>query len=338
MENILLTKSDNRLVLFPVQDADVWRLYKKAVANNWTVEEVATHLTQDLTDWEKLTKDEQFFIKRVLAFFAVSEGVVIENLAERFLIDVQLPEARAFYAFQIAMENVHSEMYSLLIDTYITDKKEQNELLQAMKTIPSIADKSNWGCTWIKSNGSFAERVLAFSIIEGVFFSGSFCAIFWLKKSNKMVHGLGLSNQMISRDEGLHTDFACLLYKKYCTKLSDKLVHQIMSEAVEIEKKFVTSSLPVDLIGMNSKLMSQYICFVADRLLIALGHSKLYNVVNPFDWMEKICMDSKTNFFEHGVSEYRRFGVQTEGVDGKQVIKESGVQFDKVLNTSEIDF
>jgi ribonucleotide reductase beta subunit family protein with ferritin-like domain len=337
-EDILLKKNDKRFVLFPIQHAAVWKMAKQANANLWTIEEIAPYLPADLQDWAKLTSDEQKFIKHVLAFFAVSEGVVIENLCENFCKEIQLPEARSFYCTQIYMENIHSEMYSLLIDTYITDAKERFHLLDAMKSIPTIEEKTKWGAKWISETRPYAQRLVAFSIVEGVFFSGSFCAIFWLKKRNLMAAGLGLSNQWISRDEGLHTEFACLLYTQYCDKLSDTIVHEIIKEAVDIEKNFVCSSLPVDLIGMNSNLMSQYICFVADRLLLSLGHTKLYNATNPFDWMEKICLDNKTNFFEHGVAEYRKSGIQTDSLQSKTVISQSSINFDKLADLDKQEF
>jgi len=280
-------------------------MYKKAEASFWTAEEI--DLAHDETDWKKLTSNEKHFVSHVLAFFAASDGIVNENLVERFASEVQLPEARCFYGFQIAMENIHSETYSLLIDTYITDKMEKDHLLNAIETVPCVTKKANWALRWI-SNGRFAERLVAFAVVEGIFFSGSFCSIFWLKKRGLMP-GLTFSNELISRDEGMHCDFACLLYSMLDNKLDEETVHAIVSDAVVHEKEFVTDALPVDLIGMNSVMMSQYIEFVADRLLVALGVEKLYNVNNPFDWMELISLQGKTNFFEKRVGEYQKAGV-----------------------------
>jgi ribonucleoside-diphosphate reductase beta chain len=265
-----------------------------------------------------MTSQEQHFIKHVLAFFAASDGIVLENLAERFLKEIQIPEARCFYGFQLAMENVHSETYSLLIDTYIKDSKEKEKLFNAITTIPTVTKKADWALKWISSGATFAERLVAFAIVEGVFFSGSFCAIFWLKKRAKMP-GLTFSNELISRDEGLHCDFACLLYKKYIkNKLTQERVEEIVKAAVTIEKEFVCSALPWDLIGMNAKLMSQYIEFVADRLLIALNHKKIYNASNPFEWMEMISLPGKTNFFEKRVGEYQKAGVATRNEQNQE--------------------
>lgn len=281
-------------------------MYKKHEASFWTAEEI--DLSQDEKDWEKLNENEQHFIKHVLAFFAASDGIVLENLAERFLTEVQLPEARCFYGFQIAMENVHSETYSLLIDTYIRDSREKTRLFNAMETIPCVKEKAEWAMRWISSENSFAERLVAFAAVEGIFFSGSFCAIFWIKKRGLMP-GLTFSNELISRDEGLHCDFACLLYKMLQNKLAQEVVHDIIRDAVKIEIDFVCESIPVALIGMNQTLMSQYIQFVADRLLVALGCTKIYNVTNPFEWMEMISLQGKTNFFEKRVGEYQKAGV-----------------------------
>jgi len=305
----LLTENKDRFVLFPIKYRKVWDMYKKHEASFWTAEEI--DLSQDTKDWVTLTRDEQHFIKHVLAFFAASDGIVLENLAERFLKEVQIPEARCFYGFQVAMENIHSETYSLLLDTYIKETVERTRLFHAIETIPCIQEKASWAMRWIKSSTSFAERLVAFAAVEGIFFSGSFCAIFWLKKRGKMP-GLTFSNELISRDEGLHCDFACLLYSMLKNKLSQKTVHEIIKHAVKIEKEFVCDSLPVDLIGMNSKLMSEYIEFVADRLLDALGYDKVWNTKNPFDWMEMISLQGKTNFFEKRVGEYQKAGVMTK--------------------------
>jgi ribonucleoside-diphosphate reductase beta chain len=302
----ILKENKNRFVLFPIQHNDIWQMYKKEEASFWTAEEI--DLTQDLVDWEKLNDGERHFISHILAFFAASDGIVNENLAQNFLEEVQYPEAKCFYVFQIMMENIHSETYSLLIDTYIKDPKEKNKLFNALETVPCVGKKGEWALRWI-SNGSFIERLVAFAVIEGIFFSGSFCSIFWLKKRGLMP-GLSFSNELTSRDEGLHCDFACLLYTKHIkNKLSEAAVHGLISDAVKIEQEFIIDALPVDLIGMNSKLMSQYIEFVADRLLIALGYAKIYNATNPFDFMEMISLQGKTNFFEKRVAEYQKAGV-----------------------------
>jgi len=265
-------------------------------------------LAHDMTDWEKLTKDEKHFISHVLAFFAASDGIVNENLCERFASEVQLPEARCFYGFQIAMENIHSETYSLLIDTYIKDNTQKQHLFNAIDTVPCVRKKAEWALRWIGETSRFAERLVAFAVVEGIFFSGSFCAIFWLKKRGLMP-GLTFSNELISRDEGMHCDFACLLYSMLENKLSDETIHSIVGDAVAHEKEFICEALSVDLIGMNSRMMATYIEFVADRLLVALGAPKLYNVSNPFDWMELISLQGKTNFFEKRVGEYQKAGV-----------------------------
>jgi len=269
-------------------------MYKKHESGFWTSEEI--DLSQDYKDWEKMTDDERHFVKMVLAFFAASDGIVTENLAKRFMSEVQIPEARCFYGFQMAMENIHSETYSLLINTYVKDKKEKTKLFRAMQTIPCVRRKSEWALKWISSNSRYAVRLVAFAAVEGIFFSGSFCALFWLKKRGLMP-GLTFSNELISRDEGLHCDFACLLYSMLNKKLDERTIHALVCEAVEIEKEFVTDSLPVSLIGMNATLMSQYIEFCADRLIVTLGHSKLFNAKNPFDWMEMISLQGKTNNF-----------------------------------------
>lgn len=303
----ILEENNNRFVLFPIQHDDIWSFYKKAEASFWTAEEI--DLQPDLIDWEnKLNDNERHFIKHVLAFFAASDGIVNENLAENFLSEVQYTEAKFFYGFQIAMENVHSETYSLLIDTYIKDSKEKDYLFNAIETLDCVTKKADWALRWIEK-GSFAERLVAFAAVEGIFFSGSFCSIFWLKKRGLMP-GLSFSNELISRDEGLHCDFACLLYNKYVVnKMSKEQVKEIILDAVAIEKEFILDALPVKLIGMNSDLMSQYIEFVADRLLVELGNTKEFNVSNPFDFMEMISIQGKTNFFEKRVGEYQKAGV-----------------------------
>lgn len=304
----ILKENPNRFVLFPIQHDDIWQMYKTQQAMIWTAEEL--DLSPDLADWEnKLNDDERYFIKHVLAFFAASDGIVNENLAENFLSEVQYTEAKFFYGFQVMMENVHSETYSLLIDTYIKDSKEKDYLFNAIETFEPVKKKAEWALRWIE-NGSFAQRLIAFAAVEGIFFSGSFCSVFWLKKRGLMP-GLTFSNELISRDEGLHCDFACLLYNSHLqNQLSKDEVREIITEAVEIEKEFVTESLPVRLIGMNSDLMSQYIEFVADRLLVELGNEKIYNVSNPFDFMDMINLQGKTNFFEKRVGEYQKAGVK----------------------------
>lgn len=305
----ILQGNNNRFVLFPIQHDDIWSFYKRAEASFWTAEEI--DLSPDLIDWEnKLNDDEKHFIKHVLAFFAASDGIVNENLAENFLAEVQYTEAKFFYGFQISMENVHSETYSLLIDSYIKDSDEKKHLFNAIDTLDCVKKKAEWALKWI-DKGSYAERLIAFAAVEGIFFSGSFCSIFWLKKRGLMP-GLAFSNELISRDEGLHCDFACLLYTKHLVNMLPKeQVEAIIKDAVEIEKEFVTDALPVRLIGMNSILMSQYIEFVADRLLVELGNEKVYNTTNPFDFMEMISIQGKTNFFEKRVGEYQKAGVLT---------------------------
>lgn len=302
----LLLENKNRFVLFPIEHDDIWKMYKQAEASFWTAEEI--DLSADMADWQKLNDGERHFISHVLAFFAASDGIVNENLAVNFLSEVQYPEAKCFYGFQIMMENIHSETYSLLIDTYIKDAVEKDRLLHALDTVPCVTKKGEWAIKWIGS-GSFAERLIAFAAVEGIFFSGSFCSIFWLKKRGLMP-GLSFSNELISRDEGLHCDFACLLYTTYIkNQLPKERVYEIILNAVEIEKEFVTDALPVALIGMNAKLMSDYIEFVADRLLLSLGCDKHYNATNPFDFMEMISLQGKTNFFEKRVAEYQKAGV-----------------------------
>jgi ribonucleoside-diphosphate reductase beta chain len=292
--------------LFPIEHHDIWDYYKKAQQVFWTAEEI--DLAQDLTDWEKLNEGEQHFVKHILAFFAASDGIVNENLAENFVAEVQYTEAKFFYGFQIMMENIHSETYSLLIDTYIKDKEEQNHLFNAIDTVPAVQKKAEWALKWIGSE-SFVERLIAFAAVEGIFFSGSFCSIFWLKKRGLMP-GLSFSNELISRDEGLHTDFAVHLYKNHIeNKLSRERILEIIDSALNIEKEFITEALPVSLIGMNSELMKQYLEYVSDRLLMDIGVGKVYNTENPFDFMANIALQNKTNFFEKRVADYVKSGV-----------------------------
>jgi ribonucleoside-diphosphate reductase beta chain len=319
MEKIL-TENKNRFVLFPIEHHDIWNYYKKAEASFWTAEEI--DLSADLADWDKLNPGEQHFVKHVLAFFAASDGIVNENLAENFVSEVQYTEAKFFYGFQIMMENIHSETYSLLIDTYIKDKEEQNHLFNAIDTVPAVQKKASWALKWIGSE-SFVERLVAFAAVEGIFFSGSFCSIFWLKKRGLMP-GLSFSNELISRDEGMHTDFAVHLYNNHIEdKLSKERIIEIIDSALQIEKEFITEALPVSLIGMNSELMKQYLEYVSDRLFIDFGVGKVYNSENPFDFMKNIAMENKTNFFEKRVSEYSKSGV--------------GVQEDSAFST-DVDF
>jgi ribonucleoside-diphosphate reductase subunit M2 len=298
----LLAPDDNRFVMFPIHHQDIWKMYKKQVDCFWRAEEI--DLSKDLTHWEGLNKDEQTFISMILAFFAASDGIVLENLAQRFMSDVQVSEARAFYGFQIAMENIHSETYSLLIETYIKAKEEKSKLFNAITNFPCIKKKSDWSQKWIHDNrSSFATRLVAFACVEGIFFSGAFCSIFWLKKRGLMP-GLTFSNELISRDEALHCEFAVLLYSKLVKKIDKARIHEIIKEAVEIETEFICDALPCRLIGMNSQMMTQYIQFVADRLCVQLGYDKIYNVLCPFDFMELISLEGKTNFFERKVGEY----------------------------------
>jgi len=310
MEHIepMLQENMNRFVLFPIQHTEIWEMYKLHAAAFWTAEEI--DLAEDAKDWKKLNDNEKHFLKHVLAFFAASDGIVNENLVTNFADEVQWPEARCFYGFQIMMENIHAETYSLLIDAYIEDPNEKAHLFNALETVPSVKKKGSWALKWLsRKKGTFAQRLVAFAAVEGIFFSGSFCAIFWLKKRGLMP-GLTFSNELISRDEGLHCDFACLLHNQLIRSAGENVIHRIISEAVEIECEFVTSALPVELIGMNAGLMRQYIEFVADRLLVSLGASKLYDVTNPFPWMEMISMQGKTNFFEKRVGEYQKSGVK----------------------------
>ena len=298
----LLVADDNRFVMFPIKHDDIWEMYKKQVDCFWRAEEI--DLTKDLKDWESLNQDEKFFISMILAFFAASDGIVLENLAMRFMNDVQLSEARAFYGFQIAMENIHSHTYSLLIETYIKDSAEKHRLFNAIEHFPSIKKKSDWAQKWIHDNrSSFATRLVAFACVEGIFFSGAFCSIFWIKKRG-LLPGLTFSNELISRDEALHCEFAVLLYSKLLKKMNKARVHEIIKEAVEIEIEFICEALPCRLIGMNSQMMTQYIQFVADRLCVQLGYEKIYNVTNPCDFMELISLESKGNMFERKIGEY----------------------------------
>jgi ribonucleoside-diphosphate reductase subunit M2 len=300
MTEPLLTPDDSRFVMFPIKDDSIWCMYKKQVDCFWRAEEI--DLSRDV--WSDLTSDEQHFVSMILAFFAGSDGIVLENLATRFMADVQLAEARAFYGFQIAMENIHNETYSILIDTYIKDTDEKSKLLNALAHFPCISKKALWSQKWIHDHRStFASRLVAFACVEGIFFSGAFCSIFWLKKRG-LLPGLTFSNELISRDEALHTEFAILLYSKLTNKLGKSQIHEIVAEAVSIETEFICEALPCRLIGMNSVLMTQYIQFVADRLCVQLGYDKMYNVLNPFDFMELISLESKSNFFEKTVSEY----------------------------------
>jgi ribonucleoside-diphosphate reductase subunit M2 len=298
----LLTPDEDRFVMFPIRHVDVWEMYKKQVDSFWKPEEI--DLTCDLEHWNGLNENERYFISMILAFFAASDGIVLENLAERFMKDVQISEVRAFYGFQIAMENIHSHTYSMLIETYISDSNKKDNLFHAIQNYPCIKKKADWAQKWIKDHrSSFAARLVAFACVEGIFFSGAFCSIFWLKKRGLMP-GLTYSNELISRDEALHCDFAVLLYSKLIKKLDKNRIHEIIKEAVEIESEFICEALPCKLIGMNSQLMTQYIQFCADRLCVQLGYKKIYNSSNPFDWMELISLEGKSNMFERRVSEY----------------------------------
>ena len=308
-EEILLKENKDRFVILPINYPTIWEHYKRHEASFWTAEEI--DLSSDLKDWANLNDGERHFISHILAFIAASDGIVNENLAINFMNEVQLPEARFFYGFQIMMENIHSETYALLIDTYIKDPKEKDHLFHAIETVPAVQKKAEWALRWI-DNGSFAERLVAFAAVEGIFFSGSFCSIFWLKKRGLMP-GLTFSNELISRDEGLHCEFACLMYSMLETKLSNEDVVKIITDAVEIEKEFVSEALPVGLIGMNADLMQSYIEFVADRWISELGYAKIYNTANPFDFMEMISLQGKTNFFEKRVGDYQKAGVMNGG-------------------------
>ena len=312
----ILQKNENRFVIFPIQHHDIWEWYKKMEASFWTAEEIDLH--QDLTDWNsKLNEDEKYFIKHILAFFAASDGIVNENLAENFVNEVQYSEAKFFYGFQIMMENIHSETYSLLIDTYVKDEEEKNNLFKAIEVFPAIKKKADWALKWIDSD-SFAERLIAFAAVEGIFFSGAFCSIYWLKKRGLMP-GLTFSNELISRDEGVHCDFAVHLHNEHLVnKVPKERIEEILLDALRIEREFITESLPASLIGMNAKLMTQYLEFVTDRLLLQLGCEKKYNVTNPFDFMDMISLQGKTNFFEKRVSEYQKAGVLNNEAENPQ--------------------
>lgn len=313
----ILQENKDRFVIFPIKHHDIWEWYKKSEASFWTAEEIDLH--QDLTDWNnKLSSEEKYFIKHILAFFAASDGIVNENLAENFVNEVQYAEAKFFYGFQIMMENIHSETYSLLIDTYVKDEKEKDQLFHAIEVFPAIMKKAQWALKWIKSD-SFAERLIAFAAVEGIFFSGAFCSIFWLKKRGLMP-GLTFSNELISRDEGVHCDFAVHLHNHHLkNKVSKERITEILVDALKIEREFVTESLPVSLIGMNATLMTQYLEFVTDRLLVELGCDRVYNVTNPFDFMDMISLQGKTNFFEKRVSEYQKAGVLNKDTEEKKI-------------------
>merc|ERR1712113_1194223 len=311
----LLKENPNRWVLFPIQYPALFEMYKKHEASFWTAEEI--DLAQDAKDWDTLSDNERHFVKMVLAFFAASDGIVLENLGARFSTEIQIPEARAFYGFQMAMENIPSETYSLLIEQYIRDPVEKDEVFDAIHTMPAVEEKANWAVQWMNEENSFAERILAFACVEGILFSGSFCAIYWLKKRGLMP-GLTFSNELISRDEGLHAEFACMIYGMLQNQLPEDVAHHIVRGAVEAERRFIVEALPCDLIGMNGELMTRYIEFVADRLLNALGHSKLFGVSNPFDWMELISLQGKTNFFEKRVGEYQKAGVMSSTADEEE--------------------
>jgi ribonucleotide reductase beta subunit family protein with ferritin-like domain len=299
----LLHRDENRFVLFPIRHPDIWEHYKRHMASFWTPEEI--DLSRDKADWERLTDDERWFVTHVLAFFAASDGIVLENAYVNFLDEFTAPEVRCFYGFQIMIENVHSEVYSLLIDTYIQDAAEKDRLLRAVETVPAVARKAHWAMKWMSRERPLGERLAAFACVEGIFFSGSFCAIFWLKKRG-LLHGLCYSNELISRDEGMHTSFACLLHKKLADRPTQETVHAIVREALECEEFFICEALPCRLIGMNSELMVEYLRFVADHLLAGLGYAKLFHGKNPFEWMELISLGGKTNFFERRVGEYQK--------------------------------
>jgi len=313
----ILQDNKDRFVIFPIKHHDIWEWYKKQEACIWTAEEIDLH--QDLADWnDKLNNDERYFIKHILAFFAASDGIVNENLAENFVSEVQYPEAKFFYGFQLMMENIHSETYSLLIDTYVKDEAEKNQLFHAIEVFPAIKEKAEWALKWVQSP-NFSERLIAFAAVEGIFFSGSFCSIYWLKKRGLMP-GLTFSNELISRDEGMHCDFAVHLHNHHLVnKVSKESITEILTNALDIERKFINESLPVSLIGMNSKLMTQYLEFVTDRLLVELGCSKVFNVTNPFDFMDMISLQGKTNFFEKRVSEYQKAGVMNNDTSAQKI-------------------
>ncbi|WGK94949.1 MULTISPECIES: ribonucleotide-diphosphate reductase subunit beta [Flavobacterium] len=313
----ILQENKDRFVIFPIKHPDIWDWYKKQEACIWTAEEIDLH--SDLNDWNnKLNDDERYFIKHILAFFAASDGIVNENLAENFVSEVQYPEAKFFYGFQLMMENIHSETYSLLIDTYVKDEAEKNELFHAIEVFPAIKEKAEWALKWIQSD-SFAERLIAFAAVEGIFFSGSFCSIYWLKKRGLMP-GLTFSNELISRDEGMHCDFAVHLHNNHLiNKVSKARITEILTNALDIERKFITESLPVSLIGMNASLMTQYLEFVTDRLLVELGCDRVYNASNPFDFMDMISLQGKTNFFEKRVGEYQKAGVRNTDSQAQKI-------------------
>jgi ribonucleoside-diphosphate reductase beta chain len=313
----ILKENKDRFVIFPIKHQDIWEWYKKQEACIWTAEEIDLHT--DLNDWNnKLSDDEKYFIKHILAFFAASDGIVNENLAENFVSEVQYPEAKFFYGFQLMMENIHSETYSLLIDTYVKDETEKHELFHAIETFPAIKEKAEWALKWIESD-SFAERLIAFAAVEGIFFSGSFCSIFWLKKRGLMP-GLTFSNELISRDEGMHCDFAVHLHANHIVnKVPKARITEILTNALDIERKFITESLPVSLIGMNATLMTQYLEFVTDRLLVELGCDRVYNSSNPFDFMDMISLQGKTNFFEKRVAEYQKAGVMNSDAESSKI-------------------
>jgi len=313
----ILQENKDRFVIFPIKHQDIWEWYKKQEACLWTAEEIDLH--QDLADWNhKLNDDERYFVKHILAFFAASDGIVNENLAENFVSEVQYPEAKFFYGFQLMMENIHSETYSLLIDTYVKDEAEKDQLFHAIEVFPAIKEKADWALRWIESD-SFAERLIAFAAVEGIFFSGSFCSIYWLKKRGLMP-GLTYSNELISRDEGMHCDFAVHLHNHHLiNKVPKARITEILTNALDIERKFITESLPVSLIGMNAKLMTQYLEFVTDRLLVELGCERVYNSSNPFDFMDMISLQGKTNFFEKRVSEYQKAGVMNKDADDNKI-------------------
>ena len=309
-EEPILQENPGRFVLFPIEHKHLWEAYKKAESSFWTAEEI--DFSKDNNDWDKLNDNEKYFLKNIIAFFAGSDGIVLENLVSNFCSEIQLAEARCFYGFQIAIENIHSEVYSLLIDKYVKDENEKHTLFNAIEEIPCVKRKADWALKWMDpKNATFAERVVAFAVVEGIFFSGSFCAIFWIKKRG-LLPGLTFSNELISRDEGMHTDFAVLIYKMLVNKLHADTIYKIVTEAVEIEKSFIVDSIPCALIGMNAELMQQYIEYVADRLLVQLGYAKYYNAENPFDFMQLISMENKTNFFEKRVSEYSLANVKTD--------------------------
>ena len=317
MSEPLLIDNPDRFAIFPIVHQDIYEEYKKAEASIWGVSEI--DISTDKTDWPKLTENEQHFIKYILAFFATADGVVLENLATNFATEVQYPEARCFYNVQIFIETIHAETYAMMLQTFVEDRDELRSLFRAIHTIPSIKHKADWALKWISSDRSFAERIIAFAVVEGIFFSGAFCAIFWLKKRGLMP-GLTFSNELISRDEGLHTDFACMLYRDHIiNKLSHETVLDIVTSAVELERQFICEALPVSLIGINSESMSTYIKFVADRLFISLGYPKHYKVTNPFEWMELISLEGKTNFFEKRVGEYQKAGVMEALNDGPKL-------------------